>query len=68
MDKLLTAMAVCTTEVRDMAAVMAAVAEIAIAMTMATVMPKIPLRSKQSHNRRSLNRPRYKVRHPSHNS
>ena len=54
--------------VRNMAAAMAALAEIAIAVTMAAVMPKIPLRSKQSHSRRSLNRPRYKARHPSHNS
>jgi hypothetical protein len=51
-----------------MAAAMAVVAEIAIAVTMATVTPKFPLRSKQSHSKRSLNRPRYKARHPSHNS
>lgn len=37
--------------VRNMAAAMAALAEIAIAVTMAVVMPKIPLRSKQSHSR-----------------
>ena len=61
-------MAVCTTEVKDMAAAVAAEAEIAIAVTMAAVIPKIPLRSKQSHSIRSLNRPRYKERHPSHNS
>jgi hypothetical protein len=54
--------------VRDMAAAVAAVAEIATAVTMAAAMPKIPLRSKQTHSRRSLNRPRYKARHPSHNS
>ena len=36
--------------VRNMAAAMAALAEIAIAVTMAVVMPKIPLRSKQSHS------------------
>ena len=54
--------------VRDMAAPVAVVAEIATAVTMAAAMPKIPLRSKQSHSRRSLNRPSYKVRHPSHNS
>jgi hypothetical protein len=54
--------------VRDMATPVAAVAEIATAVTMAAAMPKIPLRSKQSHRRRSLNRTRYKARHPSHNS
>ena len=54
--------------VRDMAAQVAAGAEIATAMTMAAAMPKIALRSKQSHSRRSLKGPRYKVRHPSHNS
>ena len=36
-------MAVCTTEVKDMAAAVAAEAEIAIAVTMATVMPKFLL-------------------------
>ena len=46
--------------VRDMAAAVAAVAEIAKEVTMAAATPKIPLRSKQSHSRRSLNRPRYK--------
>jgi hypothetical protein len=54
--------------VRDMATAVAVVAEIATAVTMAAATPKIPLRSKQSHSRRSLNRPRYKARHPSHNS
>jgi hypothetical protein len=54
--------------VRDMVTAMDAVAEIATAVTMAAAMPKIPLRSKQSHSRSSLNRPRYKARHPSHNS
>jgi hypothetical protein len=39
--------------VKDMAAAVAVVEVI-----MAVVIPKIPLRSKQSHSRRSLNRPR----------
>ena len=54
--------------VRDMAAPVAVVAEIATAVTMAAAIPKIPLRSKQSHSRRSLKGPRYKTMHPSNNS
>jgi hypothetical protein len=54
--------------VRDTATAMAAVAEIATAVTMAAATPKIPLRSKQSHSKWSLNRQRYKARYPSHNS
>ena len=39
--------------VRDMVTAMAAVAEIATAVTTAAARPKIPIRSKQSHSRKS---------------
>jgi Tfp pilus assembly PilM family ATPase len=44
--------------VRDVAAAVATVAEIATAVTMAAAMSKNPLRSKQSHSKRSMNRQR----------